>query len=98
MRRRARARKPLRYPPGDARLPGDFGQRLLQIKLRGDLTWEAMAEALGVDDRQLQRWRRGDRAEWRSDACVGASGGVGCQAGLVELLGDEWSERQRIEG
>ena len=87
----------MRYPPGDARLPGDFGQRLLQIKRRGDLTWEGMAEALGVDDRQLQRWRSGTAPSGGAMlALVRLAARV--PGGLVELLGDEWSEPQRNEG
>lgn len=44
---------------GQAELPGNFPERLLAIKQRGGLTWEAMAFALGVESRQLLRWRRG---------------------------------------
>ena len=52
-------RRRLRFAPGEAQLPGDFGERLTGLKRRAGLTWEEMAEALGVDDRQLLRWRRG---------------------------------------
>ena len=52
-------RRPLQFAPGEAQLPGDFGERLTRLKRRAGLTWEEMAEALGVDDRQLLRWRRG---------------------------------------
>ena len=47
------------FAPGEAHLPGDFGDRLTALKLRSGLTWEQMAEALGVDNRQLLRWWRG---------------------------------------
>lgn len=47
------------YPPGASELPGDFSERLCGLKERSGLTWEAMAEALGVETRQLFRWRRG---------------------------------------
>lgn len=47
------------YPPGSAELPGDFSDRLAELKERADLTWEEMAETLGIDTRQLFRWRRG---------------------------------------
>ena len=42
-----------------ARLPPDFAERLLALKRRAGLTWDEMAWALGVDTRQLMRWRRG---------------------------------------
>ncbi len=45
--------------PGDASLPERFPERLAALKERSGLTWEQMAEALGVDTRQLLRWRRG---------------------------------------
>ena len=54
-----RVRRRLEFTPGEAQLPGDFGERLTVLKRRAGLTWEEMAEALGVDDRQLLRWRRG---------------------------------------
>ena len=47
------------YQPGNAELPGDFGERVWALKQRAGLTWEEMAEALGIDSRQLFRWRRG---------------------------------------
>ena len=52
-------RRRLEFAPGEAQLPGDFGERLTVLKRRAGLTWEEMAEALGVDHRQLLRWRRG---------------------------------------
>lgn len=80
--------KRLEFAPGEALLPGDFGERLTGLKERGGLTWEQMAEALGVDSRQLWRWRRG----------VSPSGGamlslvrlaIRVPGGLRELLGEE---------
>ena len=44
---------------GSVQLPGDFAERLLGLKERAGLTWEEMAWELGIDSRQLQRWRRG---------------------------------------
>ncbi|MXX48121.1 MAG: helix-turn-helix transcriptional regulator [Chloroflexi bacterium] len=58
MSSRGRGRRP-QFAPGEAQLPGDFGERLTRLKRRAGLTWEEMAEALGVEDRQLLRWRRG---------------------------------------
>ena len=44
---------------GEALLPNNFPERLLGLKERSGMTWEAMAFALGVDTRQLWRWRHG---------------------------------------
>ncbi len=75
-------------PPGVALLPEDFAQRLEALKERTGLPWERMAVCMGVDPRQLWRWRRG------------ASPGGGAMlslvrfatrvpGGLAELLGEE---------
>ncbi len=45
--------------PGIALLPDDFPERLQAIKEMTGLSWERMAAAMGVDGRQLHRWRRG---------------------------------------
>ena len=44
-------------PPGVALMPEDFPHRLAALKKLTGLTWEGMADALGVDPRQLLRWR-----------------------------------------
>ena len=41
-------------------MPEDFPRRLAAIKELTGLTWEGMADALGVDPRQLLRWRKRD--------------------------------------
>ncbi len=46
-------------PQGEAVLPPDFGRRLEALKERSGLSWEALAAAVGVDSRQVLRWRRG---------------------------------------
>lgn len=86
--RGSRARGRLEFALGAARLPGDFGERLTGLKERGGLTWEQMAEALGVDNRQLLRWRRG--------ACPSGASMLSLirfaaqvPGGLNELLGEE---------
>ena len=80
--------------PGEPLLPADFGERLNALKERSGLTWEAMAEALGVDGRQLTRWRSG----------VSPSGGamlslarlaIRVPGGLSLLLGEEPTEGRR---
>ena len=47
-------------PPGVALMPEDFPRRLAALKKLTGLTWEGMADALGVDPRQLLRWRKRD--------------------------------------
>ena len=49
-----------RFPPGVALMPEDFPHKLVAIKELTGLTWEGMADALGVDPRQLLRWRNED--------------------------------------
>ena len=58
--------KPSSVPPRrllfcDTSLPEDFGSRLDAFKVATGLTWEGLAACLGVDPRQLQRWREGTR-------------------------------------
>ncbi len=47
-------------------LPKDFVQRLIRLKEASGLTWNAFARALGVDKKQMRRWRRG------TEPCGGA--------------------------
>ncbi len=51
--------QPVRYPPGVPLLPEDFPERLAAIKEISGLSWEGMAACIGVDGRQVRRWRRG---------------------------------------
>ena len=44
---------------GTCFLPEDFPKRLGLLKEAAGLSWEGMAACLGVDPRQLQRWRQG---------------------------------------
>ena len=58
--------RPVTLPPpgllfGVTFLPEDFAQRLKHFKAASGLTWDAMAACMGVDPRQLRRWRRGTR-------------------------------------
>ena len=46
-------------PPGTAVLPEDFPNRIERIKEASGLSWNGLAEKLGVDPRQLSRWRKG---------------------------------------
>ena len=51
--------QPVRFPPGVPLLPEDFPERLTAIKEISGLSWEGMAVSIGVDSRQMLRWRRG---------------------------------------
>ena len=44
-------------PPGFALMPDDFPDRLEALRALFDLNWEETAVAMGVDPRQLLRWR-----------------------------------------
>ena len=61
------------FPPGVALMPEDFPERLTALKEITGLSWEGMAVCLGVDSRQLLRWRKG------------ASPGGGAMLSLVRL-------------
>ena len=52
------------YETGE--LPEDFVQRLHLLKKRTGLTWNGFADLLGVDRKQMLRWRRG------TEPCGGA--------------------------
>ena len=49
---------PIAIPPGVALMPEDFREKLVAIKGLTGLSWEGMAAAMGVDSKQLWRWRR----------------------------------------
>ena len=61
-------------PPGVALMPDDFPARLTALKEMFDLNWEEMSVCLGVDPRQLLRWR-----------CHGAIPNGGAMLSLVRL-------------
>lgn len=50
------------YVPGVALMPEDFGERLILLKEATGLSWEGVATIVGVDPRQLWRWRSKDVA------------------------------------
>ena len=53
-------------PYGSGALPEDFVRRLTRLKEASGLTWNGFAEALGVDPKQVLRWRHG------TEPCGGA--------------------------
>ncbi len=55
---RLSTRTPLDIPPGVALMPDDFPRRLTAVRDLLDLNWEEMSVAMGVDPRQLLRWRQ----------------------------------------
>ena len=47
------------FQPGVSLLPEDFGERLNLLKEITGLSWEGLAVCLGVDIKQVLRWRNG---------------------------------------
>ena len=47
------------FTPGVALLPEDFSERLALVKKITGLSWEGLSTCLGVDSRQVLRWRQG---------------------------------------
>ena len=47
-------------------LPEDFSQRLTRLKEASGLTWSGLSRTLGVDPKQMYRWRKG------TEPCGGA--------------------------
>ncbi len=45
----------------DGLIPEDFPKRLDTFKETTELSWDSLAACLGVDTRQLQRWRKGTK-------------------------------------
>ena len=45
----------------DGLIPQDFAGRIDVFKKATGLSWDVLAACLGVDPRQLQRWRKGTR-------------------------------------
>lgn len=54
-------RTPVRLYLDSTFLPDDFADDLERLKEESGLTWEGLADVLGVDPRQLQRWRGGTK-------------------------------------
>ena len=75
---------------GASLLPEDFPSRLDRLKAASGLSWDGMAACLGVDPRQLQRWRH-DTAPC-GDALFGIFRlGARVPGGLYLLLPDDLS-------
>ena len=82
------------FPPSwGGKLPEDFGERLERLKELSGLSWGGFALALGVDRKQLLRWRKG------VEPCGGAMLSIFCfasslEGGLEILLGEDSSGRK----
>ena len=77
--------RPVPYQSGV--LPKDFLKRADRLKKDSGLTWNGFAQALGVDRRQVNRWRRG------TEPCGGAMLSIvrfasGIPGGMEILLGE----------
>ena len=48
--------RPVPYQSGV--LPKDFAERLVRLKEASGLTWNAFADALGVDEKNVYKWRK----------------------------------------
>ena len=46
------------FVPCVALMPEDFGVRLTRLKVASGLSWEGFASMIGVDCRQMLRWRK----------------------------------------
>ena len=73
--------------PFEGLLPDDFPERLERLKEASQLSWSAFARALGVDYKQMLRWRKGVEPSGGAmhSLCLFASR---IQGGLEILMGD----------
>ena len=62
---------------GSGVLPQDFAQRLDRLRRAANLTWNGFADALGVDRKQVLRWKDG------TEPCGGAMLSIFGLAALV---------------
>ena len=76
-------------PCGNGRLPPDFPRRLDRLKWASGLTWDQVAEALGMETKQVLRWRKG--AEPRGGPYHELVVFAGCvPGGLAILFGEDF--------
>ncbi len=81
---RRRSSPPPHLLLGAAFLPEDFPERLNRFKEVTGLSWEGLAMCMGVDPRQLQRWRQGTKP--CGDALFALFRLADCFPGGVRLL------------
>ena len=68
-------------------LPGDFPVRLERLKEASGLTWAGLAKAIGVDHKQMYKWRKG--VEPSGGAMYGLFRFAARLPGGLEILMDE---------
>ena len=73
---------------GVALMPADFPERLNALKQLSGLSWERMAEAIGVDARQMHRWRQGTNPSGEAMLSL-VRLATRVPGGLAELLGED---------
>ena len=76
-------------PPGVALIPDDFPERLEAVRELFNLNCEEMAVALGVDPRQLMRWRIKGGAPNGGAMLSLVRLVIRTPEGLAELLGED---------
>ena len=92
MMNRERQSQRFSFVPGVALLPEDFGVRLTRLKEALGLSWEGFASLVGVDCRQMLRWRRkgsepsGGAMLALVDLAVQVPGGLGILTGRRDLV------------
>lgn len=96
MSRRRRSTQP-GLVASQARIPGNFPQRLLRLKDRCGLTWDGMAAVVGVDTRQLLRWRRGASPSGGAMLAL-ARLAASVPGGMADLLGEHGDPERRPDG
>lgn len=64
-------------PQGSGVLPGDFARRIELLKQASGLTWQGFSDAMGVELKQVLRWRNG------TEPCGGA---YHCLVGLAPWI------------
>ena len=86
------------YVPGVALLPEEFWVRLTRLKEASGLTWQGFASMIGVDYRQVLRWRKtgaepsGGAVMALVDFAIQVPGGLAILTGrnlVVTVLGRE---------
>ncbi len=82
------------FTPGVALMPDDFPRRLCVLKEASGLSWEGFAACLGVDCRQVLRWRRGAHPSGGPMLAI-CRMAVMVPGGLRALLGEEPFETRR---
>ena len=73
---------------GVALMPADFPERLDTLKEMSGMSWERMAASIGVDSRQLHRWRHGTNPSGEAMLSL-VRLATRVPGGLAELLGED---------